>query len=176
MRQKNKKNIFEWLALSLSGRPGITLSIFLTVCFLFGFLIFNHYVIRPQEKDFEYEPELKTADYQLYDQIATHYGLVEEEVISEEESEDEDEVDLENIAEEEDISDEELEEVLADTLFELYEFTEGVFPAISERAVVWQDLGLGSADNYKGTRRQNIEFLERLKEEIDNTDQHEKID
>ena len=176
MRNRNKNNIFERLALFLSGRPGITLSIFLTVCFLFGFLIFNHYVIRLQEKDFEYDPEVKTANYQLYDKVAIQYGLIEEDLSdeSEKEVEDEEGAESEVVADKEDISDEELEEVLADTLFDLYEFTEGSFPTISERAIVWQDLGLGSADNYRGTRRQNIEFLERLKEEMDNTDKDEK--
>ena len=115
------------------------------------------------------------------EEIITEEEEEEEEIITEEEEEEEEEeeIDEEELINEEeitedDISDEEIEDVLANTLFELYEFTEGRLPTVSERAIVWEDLELGEADEYMGTRDQNIEFLQRLKEEMDNTDKDEK--
>ena len=41
-------------------------------------------------------------------------------------------------------------------------------PLISERALIWEDLGLGSADDYRGDYNQNIKLLEVLKEKMSN--------
>ncbi len=91
-----------------------------------------------------------------------------------EETDEDDELPTDEDLENNNISDEELEDFLANTLFELYEFTEGSLPTVSERAKVWEDLGLGGQDEYVGSRSQNIKFLEELKEKMDNNKENEE--
>ena len=68
--------------------------------------------------------------------------------------------------EEEELSPEELEIVLAETLFEFYRMRDEEMPKITERALVWEELGLGEAGEYKGHYHQNVVLLQTLKEKL----------
>ncbi len=61
---------------------------------------------------------------------------------------------------------EEIEDLLARTLFEFYQEKEEDMPQIEERAQIWETLGLGDAEEYRGLYQQNILFLEALKEKM----------
>jgi len=60
-----------------------------------------------------------------------------------------------------------VEDLLAETLFEFFQQKEGEMPEIKERAQVWEELGLGVAQEYRGLYEQNIIFLRTLREAID---------
>ena len=55
------------------------------------------------------------------------------------------------------------EALLIKTLFEFYILEEKDMPSISERSLIWENLGLGKAEEYKGLYYQNVIFLEALK-------------
>ncbi len=72
----------------------------------------------------------------------------------------------------ENFSAEEIEELLAQTLFQFYEKKGMGMPQISERAQIWEDFQLGKAEEYKGLYEQNILLLRKLKEKMENTDKY----
>lgn len=51
-------------------------------------------------------------------------------------------------------------------LFKFYESREEALPTIEERAKIWEQLGLGSADIYNGEFFQNQRLLDTLKKEL----------
>ena len=60
-----------------------------------------------------------------------------------------------------------IERLLATTnLYEFYIIKDGWIPSVRQRAKVWQEKGLGSEDDYKGTDYQNMILLKKLKEEL----------
>lgn len=66
------------------------------------------------------------------------------------------------------LSEEKLEEVLAIlNLYEFYTSREEKLPLIAERAIIWEDFGLGTKEEYVGSRYQNDLLLEKLKANID---------
>ncbi len=161
----------------MARKPLIFISFSLLISFGGAIIFFNYFVIGSQERVFSQDVETPELRRELFARIAEERIAKEEGVDSEKDEDIEDDQGQEskeiktdeesNQQVDEDISEEELEEVLADTLFELYEFTDGELPSIAERAVVWEDLGLGDREEYRGTYSQNILFLERLIEEID---------
>ena len=60
---------------------------------------------------------------------------------------------------EEKFSPEEIEDLLSRTLFEFYKERGMDMPDITERAQLWEELKLGSADSYRGLYQQNVLFL-----------------
>ena len=52
------------------------------------------------------------------------------------------------------------------TLFEFYIIKDGIFPSIDQRAKIWEEKGLGPAEEYQGFSWQNQRLLEQLKKEI----------
>ena len=50
----------------------------------------------------------------------------------------------------------------ANTLFEFYKANKSKLPPIEERAKVWEQMGLGGAEDYLGTFYQNIKLLQAL--------------
>jgi len=54
----------------------------------------------------------------------------------------------------------------AKSLFEFYSIKGEKVPYLWQRAQMWEDKGLGSKDQYKGTKYQNLLLLEKLKEEL----------
>lgn len=159
-KKKKTKDFFERVAYFLANKPlFITITYFL-ICLGIGLLIFYFYIVIPQEKSFTFNEKVSKPNRDLFLQVNEKWSEaeVEDENLQEEEFED----NLNN----EDISEGELEDILAETLFELYEFKEGNLPTIEERALVWEDLGLGDAQDYKGSFSQNILFLQKLKDEL----------
>lgn len=178
------KNFFEKLALFLYRKAILVLIIFVIISVGVGYIIFQLLILNPLEEDFNPAATTPTPNYELLNNLQKEEsdlvqdpfrgdgGVVEERQEDDETEEevDKSEEDLEETAEDlevEEMTDDQLESVLVDNLFELYEFTDGELPSISERAVVWEDLGLGDREEYRGTYSQNILFLERLVEEID---------
>ncbi len=167
---KKIKKFFEKLALILYKRSILVLLIFVIISIGAGFAIFQILISNPLEKEFDSAVSTPTPNYDLLDDFQKEEEASEDPFIDEEDLQEEDEETVEETAEElevEEMTDSELETVLADNLFELYEFTDGELPSISERSLVWEDLGLGDREEYRGTYSQNILFLERLVEEID---------
>ncbi|MGM0439187.1 MAG: hypothetical protein ACQEP3_01980 [Patescibacteria group bacterium] len=175
LNKTKTKKFFEKLALLLANKSIIVILFFILICLIIAFIIFNLYLTKVIEKEFVIDQETSTVNYQLYDEVINDWKSSETEIDNDllrlegdgENPEKEiEEGEEEEVVEEDNLSEEELESELADTLFELYEFTEGELPSLSERAIIWQDLGLGNSDNYRGTYSQNIELLKRLKEEL----------
>ena len=52
------------------------------------------------------------------------------------------------------------------TLYLFYIYTQGSFPSIEERALIWQEKKLGLAEEYWGFSFQNEKLLELLKAEL----------
>lgn len=65
------------------------------------------------------------------------------------------------------LSNPQIQELLkATNLFQFYTVKGQTFLTVDERARIWQELGLGIGDEYKGTSSQNIKLLSELKEEL----------
>lgn len=183
-KSKKRKDFFEKIALFLANRPLFIIITYTLICFGIGFLLFYLYTTKPQEKDISFSKTVAKPNQQLYEEITSsssnkkkkeeeenesgkEEGDKKEEEIQEEDSQNENSESEEDINQE-DLSKEELEDVLANTLFQLYEFNGDQLPSISERAQIWEDLGLGTESEYMGRYQQNILLLNRLREEISN--------
>lgn len=188
--KKTKKKItdfFEKLALFLYRKVIFVLLFFVIISVGAGYGIFHIFISKSLGEDFNPTVNTPAPSYDSLDYLQKNQKekgenknpFIEEEVEEvegepriEEEEEDvleetQEEDPIEEDPEPEEMTSRELESVLADNLFELYEFTDGELPSISERALVWEDLGLGDSEDYRGTYNQNILFLERLIEEMD---------
>ncbi len=60
------------------------------------------------------------------------------------------------------LTEEDVDRLLTETLYEYYLQRGEDIPDIPERAVLWEDLGLGDKDDYHGYYHQNIIFLRKL--------------
>ncbi len=92
-------------------------------------------------------------------------GLAEDAEEDEESGEDEEDEETEEQSE---VNEEEIDSVLAETLFRYYRMSEEELPPISERALIWEEFGLGEADDYRGSYEQNVALLNYLRERMSN--------
>ncbi len=137
----------------------------LMICAGSGAFILYRYVIHPIEGDFPHEDGLVSVDAGSYSTVREIWNQRDErfEMVGEKVFADPffptpaDPVDSE-------ITPAELEDLLVRTLFEFYEMRGEGMPPISERALIWEELELGSAQEYRGIYSQNITLLETLME------------
>lgn len=179
---KISKTVFERFSTHLwktLNRTGTILLFFLFISSIFGTLIFYEYILRPTRDDFYHEDGLIEIDTTSYFSVREIWNKRAERLSEIDDREFDDPffpiettiIDLPDIEfPEEDISTEDLEELLVRTLFEFYGTRGEGMPPISERALIWEELGLGTAGEYQGLYHQNIILLGTLKE-IMNDDQ-----
>ncbi len=196
MNKYNFKKIikyFDKIVFLITKKPFIVLVFIILLSLFFSLLIFYLYFYLPLQKDFDFhyssfedknyyldvkniwdkdEINLKSKDYY---NIFIPARITEDELIddNQEQGQEQEEVQKEEISIEDftidvELSEENLESLLIKTLFEFYQTKEDTMPLISERALIWEDLGLGSADDYRGDYNQNIKLLEVLKEKMSN--------
>ncbi len=195
LTKKNIKYSFEKLALFFANKSVFIIISYTFICLLIGFGLIYFYVLNPLEKEFSAEGAAPHPDLDSYNELVSSLEEEPDEIVAfdifnsegyqgpvtepeePEEDEESEEVDDEEVEEkddeeaqqeetQEDISNEDLESALARNLFELYEFADGELPSVSERALIWEDLGIGDSDDYYGTYRQNLILLEHLREEV----------
>ena len=174
MRKPNIKDISIILVKYLKrvlSKTALMIFIIAVACAVFGVIVSYKYIIYPIEGDFSHENGLIEIDTETYRKVREVW---DEREVRSDRAEDRIfkdplfPVDADSI--EEDLSMEDLENLLAQTLFEFYEMRGEGMPPISERALIWEELGLGSAQEYRGIYSQNIILLGTLKEMI-NDDQ-----
>ena len=129
-------------------------------------------VLKRWESDREKFENLESKKY--FDIFSEERRVYEEDVdeIEKEDEKKEEENSINEIEDfnEEDFSAEEIEEMLARTIYQFYEKRGMGMPQISERAQVWEDFQLGSAEEYKGLYEQNVLLLRKLKEKMERTE------
>jgi|GEM_PF-3287046 len=167
----------------LIKKPSIVIFLIIIFC---TFLTLFYFLIARSSLDYESDhPEL---DYEYYSRVVSRWEEDKERQDEEEyfsiffpskELEEDDkepeiteEVENDNAEEHEELEEqiidhERVEEMLTETLFEFFQEREGEMPEIRERAEVWEELGLGEAEEYRGLYEQNIIFLRTLKEVMD---------
>lgn len=170
MRKPDIKNILIVFVRHLKrilNKTDLTIFIVAFVCAIFGAIVSYKYIIFPIEGNFYHENELIEIDTETYRKVREVWDEREMRFDQAKDRTFKDPlfpVDTDPI--EEDLSMEDLEDLLARTLFEFYEMRGEGMPPISERALLWEELGLGSAREYRGIYSQNIIFLRTLKEMI----------
>ncbi len=140
----------------------VVLAIFL-ICAGLGSFIVYRYVIHPIEGDFPHEEDLVEVEAGAYVAVRDIWNERDERFEKAGERSFADPFfpffTVPPAPVEEEITAAELEELLARTLFEFYEMRGEGMPPISERALIWEELGLGSAQEYRGIYSQNILLL-----------------
>jgi len=177
MRKPNIKDILTVLIKHLErvlNRTALMIFMVAIVCMAVGAIVSYRYVIYPIKGEFPHKNgliEIDTETYrkvrEIWDERNIRAGQAEERTFKDPFFP----VDADSIEEDlsiKDLSIEALENLLAQTLFEFYEMRGEGMPPISERALIWEELGLGTAQEYRGTYAQNILFLKTLKEIISN--------
>lgn len=150
------------------NKTALMIFIVAVVCAAFGAIISYKYIVFPIEGDFSHENGLIEIDTDTYRKVREVWDEREARLDRAEDRVFKDPlfpVDTDPM--EEDLSMEDLEDLLAQTLFEFYEMRGEGMPPISERALIWEELGLGNAQEYRGIYSQNILLLGTLKEMID---------
>ncbi len=151
---------------------------------VFGFLVFYFLVFIPYEKEIDFKKEeeivLDVDSYRSLEEKIENYqksfNKTTEDVVSEASEEDtEESIFLENDNDDnqkdlEGISFEDLESILAQTIYEFYNFKGDRIPSIYQRSLIWKELGLGDSKDYRGDYNQNIIFLKQLKENFSKED------
>lgn len=149
------------------NKTGLTIFMVAVICATFGAIVSYKYIIFPMEGDFYHENGLVEIDTETYrkvrevwDEREMRFERAEDRIFKDPLFP----VDTNLI--EENLSMEDLEDLLVQTLFEFYETKGEGMPPISERALIWEELGLGNAQEYQGIYSQNILLLRTLKEMI----------
>lgn len=167
MKTNKINKLLKKLALFLNRNSLVVIFLDIFFCLIVAGLVFYFFVVTPREKTFNVSNKTPTLNQKLYDKALNNLEKSKEvednSFLQSENKKQEDE--NEQIEVKEGISEEDLELALAKTLFELYEFDNSEMPTISERAKIWEDLGIGNKENYRGSYSQNITLLEKLKEE-----------
>ena len=149
------------------NKTELTIFIVAVLCVTFGSIVSYKYIFFPIEGDFYHKNRLIEIDTEVYrkirkvwDEKDMRFDQVKDRTFKDPLFP----VDTDRI--EEGLSMEDLEDLLASTLFEFYEIRGEGMPPISERALIWEELGLGRSEEYRGIYSQNILLLRTLKEMI----------
>ncbi len=152
------------------NRPALVILLAILFCVGFGNSLFYKYVFIPIENDFFHQETIVDIDIDSYFSVLEKWEENRERFENADDKEFKDPffpVRIEPGEEksiEEEITPETLEEILAQTLFDFYEMRGEGMPPISERALIWEELGLGTAEDYRGIYTQNVSLLGILKE------------
>ena len=187
MIKKKIKRIIKIIKSRIEGflsRSFLIIILSISTCIIFGGVIFYKYILIPIEGNFKHQKDLieididsylnvldkwednkrrfKEADIKKFKNpffpIQAKVNLPKDEIIIEEETIIEDNISLEDF-----------EEILAQTIFDFYKIKGEEMPLIPERALIWEELGLGKAEDYRGTHFQNISLLGALKKIMENS-------
>ncbi len=175
---KKIKIIFIKIKSFLIGKPLFSVFLFFLLSTLIALLIFYNYIFILPQKNISINWDAFIVNRNQYNNIFSKLNERMEKLEKKEEYDlfspiiknDKEAIrkDYFNETEEnQNIMEEELESILIQTLFDFYEINKNEMPPISERALIWEKLGLGSVEEYKGNYNQNINLLRALKEEIE---------
>lgn len=163
----------------LAERPFLTFLIFSFFAFFLGGFVFYKYSYLAEKK----EPKIKEKPLEIeiksYQEILNFWNLrskkIEESALKRyinpfqeiREKEVESSISPSELKMPETLPKEKIKELKkATTLYEFYKIKGGNLPTISERARMWQEKGLGKAEDYQGFYNQNINLLAALKKEL----------
>ncbi len=172
MSTENKKELIQKIIFFIRRNFFVLFFLTLITSLSFGFLVFYLFLFIPSNQEIisdidKSEILINVELYQkLEEKIKNNYQDISQERI-EDDFFDKQKVDLEIDLDDEnsleDISLEDLESILAQTLYQFYDLKGDNIPTIYERSLIWEELGLGQASEYRGDYNQNIIFLRELK-------------
>ncbi len=172
----NKLNNFKKRINKLLNKPKRILVLVFFLALFLGLIVFYYYIFLPTLVDFSGAKKLVDVDENSYEKIIKEWNLQEAKLQS---IDNENHYDIFSPKREdivisidnflnESLTSEELDFLLEETLFEFYISYQGDMPPISERGWFWENLNLGTREEYRGSYSQNILLLETLKRELNN--------
>ncbi len=165
------RSFFEKLIGFLTEKPIFSVIFIVLLCSFLGVLFFYRYVLIPAGEDFVIKEQDLQLNLESYENIVRRWDIEEKRIETIERRR------YQNIflpkgedapsQREEDISPQELEDILSNTLYEFYSLRGDHMPPIEERALIWEELGLGKAQEYRGYYFQNVIFLNFLLDKME---------
>jgi len=192
---KKTKKIIRVIPKILAKHSFLTFFCFLFIALTLGGIVFYKYIVLIEENEIDDFKEFLVFRKEIYQEVLDYwqkreenfeqanskqfispFGEEREEIIipttteeatsTLEESPPEELPPVEPSPEEPELP-ENIQELLAATnLFEFYILRDGIVPLLEERAIIWEEKGLGHVEEYKGTSYQNMLLLVELKKEL----------
>jgi len=174
IKLKNFKNIFLKLPRKMAEKAFLVFLFLFLFGLAFGLIVFYRYSFLAEEKELKISDESLKFQENIYESVLTVWQERERRFLAADSKEYPDL--FQSVQEQKKLSKERAEELLSLSLIQellkitnLYQFFaakgEKLF-TIEERSQIWQELGLGRAEEYQGTYSQNIKLLEELKKEL----------
>ena len=159
---KKLKNILGKLPRALAEQAFLTILVLIFISLIWGGFLFYQYSILAQKAEPEITIEPTQFKENLYQKILEEWQNREERF---QEAPNGKKLSAERTQEL--LSYPQIQELLnATNLYEFYTTKGEEFLPIKERAQIWQELELGSWEEYQGTYSQNIRLLRELKKEL----------